>query len=130
MEWSHFRKCAQGIMPTVDELMKCLYIFLLFMNFWSTRSLNLFLFSCSIVTFKVSCSSWKDDETTAFSGGFDKQLKMWVLPSGRQLVIVAMHDSQSNMLHGFRKWTCWLQEYQAIYGAALPDQQGFLVRAW
>ncbi|KAK2458585.1 Transducin/WD40 repeat superfamily protein [Trifolium repens] len=30
----------------------------------------------------VLCSTWKDDGTTVFSGGCDKQVKMWPLLSG------------------------------------------------
>ncbi|XP_058004736.1 protein RAE1 isoform X2 [Hevea brasiliensis] len=41
----------------------------------------------------VLCSSWKDDGTTVFSGGCDKQVKMWPLLSGGQPVTVAMHDA-------------------------------------
>ncbi|RWR93052.1 protein RAE1 [Cinnamomum micranthum f. kanehirae] len=41
----------------------------------------------------VLCSTWKDDGTTVFSGGCDKQVKMWPLMSGGQPVTVAMHDS-------------------------------------
>ncbi|KAK2403939.1 Transducin/WD40 repeat superfamily protein [Trifolium repens] len=40
----------------------------------------------------VLCSAWKDDGTTVFSGGCDKQVKMWPLLSGEQPVTVAMHD--------------------------------------
>lgn len=40
---------------------------------------------------KVLCSTWKDDGTTVFSGGCDKQVKMW--PLGAQSVTVAMHDA-------------------------------------
>ncbi|KAG5525977.1 hypothetical protein RHGRI_032311 [Rhododendron griersonianum] len=39
----------------------------------------------------VLCSTWKDDGTTVFSGGCDKQVKMW--PLGAQPVTVAMHDA-------------------------------------
>ncbi|KAK4357769.1 hypothetical protein RND71_023379 [Anisodus tanguticus] len=39
----------------------------------------------------VLCSTWKDDGTTVFSGGCDKQVKMWPL-SGSQPVTVGMHD--------------------------------------
>jgi len=39
------------------------------------------------------CSSWKDDGTTVFSGGCDKQVKMWPLLSGGQPMTVAMHDA-------------------------------------
>lgn len=42
---------------------------------------------------KVLCSAWKDDGTTVFSGGCDKQAKMWPLLSGGQPVTVAMHDA-------------------------------------
>ncbi|XP_039157874.1 protein RAE1 [Eucalyptus grandis] len=40
----------------------------------------------------VLCSTWKDDGTTVFSGGCDKQVKMWPL-SGGQPMTVAMHDA-------------------------------------
>ncbi|XP_034200563.1 protein RAE1-like isoform X2 [Prunus dulcis] len=39
----------------------------------------------------VLCSTWKEDGTTVFSGGCDKQVKMW--PLGGQPVTVAMHDA-------------------------------------
>ncbi|KAJ8452849.1 hypothetical protein Cgig2_014612 [Carnegiea gigantea] len=41
----------------------------------------------------VLCSAWKDDGTTVFSGGCDKQVKMWPLLLGGQPVTVAMHDA-------------------------------------
>lgn len=41
----------------------------------------------------VLCSTWKDDGTTIFSGGCDKQVKMWPLLSGAQPTTVAMHDA-------------------------------------
>ncbi|KAF1870142.1 hypothetical protein Lal_00017723 [Lupinus albus] len=41
----------------------------------------------------VLCSAWKDDGTTVFSGGCDKQVKMWPLTSGGQAMTVAMHDA-------------------------------------
>ncbi|XP_022725624.1 protein RAE1-like isoform X4 [Durio zibethinus] len=41
----------------------------------------------------VLCSTWKDDGMTVFSGGCDKQVKMWPLMSGGQLMTVAMHDA-------------------------------------
>ncbi|KAF3523346.1 hypothetical protein F2Q69_00049897 [Brassica cretica] len=41
----------------------------------------------------VLCSAWKDDGTTVFSGGCDKQAKMWPLLSGGQPVTVAVHDA-------------------------------------
>ncbi|XP_028950526.1 protein RAE1-like isoform X2 [Malus domestica] len=40
----------------------------------------------------VLCSAWKDDGSTVFSGGCDKQVKMWPL-AGNQPVTVAMHDA-------------------------------------
>eukprot|EP00850_Spirogloea_muscicola_P016503 SM000134S26946 [mRNA] locus=s134:206021:209437:+ [translate_table: standard] len=40
----------------------------------------------------VLCSAWKDDGTTVFSGGCDKQAKMWPLLAGGQAVTVGMHD--------------------------------------
>ncbi|KAL5992253.1 hypothetical protein ACLOJK_013169 [Asimina triloba] len=39
------------------------------------------------------CSTWKDDGATVFSGGCDKQVKMWPVMSGGQPVTVAMHDA-------------------------------------
>nr|GEW50787.1 hypothetical protein [Tanacetum cinerariifolium] len=39
----------------------------------------------------VLCSAWKDDGSTVFSGGCDKQVKMWQL-GGNQPQTVAMHD--------------------------------------
>lgn len=41
----------------------------------------------------VLCSAWKDDGTTVFSGGCDKQVKIWPLLSGGQAQTVAMHDA-------------------------------------
>ncbi|KAG2396279.1 Protein RAE1-like protein [Vigna angularis] len=41
----------------------------------------------------VLCSTWKDDGTTVFSGGCDKQVKMWPLLSGGQPMTIAMHDA-------------------------------------
>ncbi|KAF3339367.1 protein RAE1 [Carex littledalei] len=41
----------------------------------------------------VLCSAWKDDGTTVFTGGCDKQVKMWPLLSGGQPTTVAMHDA-------------------------------------
>ncbi|GJN39542.1 hypothetical protein PR202_gb28667 [Eleusine coracana subsp. coracana] len=41
----------------------------------------------------VLCSAWKDDGTTVFSGGCDKQVKMWPLLSGGQPQQVAQHDA-------------------------------------
>ncbi|KAM6595947.1 hypothetical protein CsatA_006471 [Cannabis sativa] len=41
----------------------------------------------------VLCAAWKDDGTTVFSGGCDKQVKMWPLLAGGQAVTVAMHDA-------------------------------------
>lgn len=41
----------------------------------------------------VLCSSWKEDGTTVFSGGCDKQAKMWPLLSGGQAVTVGMHEA-------------------------------------
>lgn len=47
---------------------------------------------CTIYFWQVLCSTWKDDGTTVFSGGCDKQVKMWPL-SGSQPVTVGMHDA-------------------------------------
>ncbi|MCO5578115.1 hypothetical protein L7F22_031953 [Adiantum nelumboides] len=41
----------------------------------------------------VLCSSWKEDGTTVFSGGCDKQAKMWPLLTGGQAVTVGMHEA-------------------------------------
>ncbi|KAL1221418.1 Protein RAE1 [Cardamine amara subsp. amara] len=41
----------------------------------------------------VLCYSWKDDGTTFFTGGCDKQAKMWPLLSGVEPFTVAMHDA-------------------------------------
>ncbi|XP_057803167.1 protein RAE1-like [Salvia miltiorrhiza] len=41
----------------------------------------------------VLCSAWKDDGSTVFSGGCDRQVKMWPIASGGQPVTVAMHDA-------------------------------------
>ncbi|CAK9216548.1 unnamed protein product [Sphagnum troendelagicum] len=41
----------------------------------------------------VLCSEWKDDGSTVFSGGCDKQVKMWPLSSGGQPVTVGIHDA-------------------------------------
>lgn len=64
-------------------------------------SSHLFLFACAFFPMqpinslfpKVLCSTWKDDGTTVFSGGCDKQVKMWPLLSGGQPMTVAMHDA-------------------------------------
>lgn len=42
---------------------------------------------------QVLCSTWKDDGMTVFSGGCDKQVKMWPLMSGGQPMTVAVHDA-------------------------------------
>ena len=47
---------------------------------------------------KVLCSAWKDDGTTVFTGGCDKQAKMWPLLSGAQPSTVAMHDAPFNQI--------------------------------
>ncbi|KAM5571442.1 protein RAE1-like [Rosa sericea] len=41
----------------------------------------------------VLCSTWKDDGMAVFSGGCDRQVKMWSLMSGGQTSTVAMHDA-------------------------------------
>ncbi|CAD5312843.1 unnamed protein product [Arabidopsis thaliana] len=46
----------------------------------------------------VLCSAWKDDGTTVFTGGCDKQAKMWPLLSGAQPSTVAMHDAPFNQI--------------------------------
>ncbi|CAI7927391.1 unnamed protein product [Closterium sp. NIES-54] len=42
---------------------------------------------------QVLCSAWKDDGTTVFSGGCDKQAKMWPLMSGGAASTVGVHDA-------------------------------------
>lgn len=69
----------------------------------SPRILSLFTFPFShkVLTTVISiglisqvlCSAWKDDGTTVFTGGCDKQVKMWPLLSGGQPTTVAMHDA-------------------------------------
>ncbi|KAL6615652.1 hypothetical protein ACP70R_037922 [Stipagrostis hirtigluma subsp. patula] len=41
----------------------------------------------------VLCSAWKDDGTTVFSGGCDKQIKMWPLLSGGQPTVLSGHEA-------------------------------------
>ncbi|KAL6842622.1 hypothetical protein ACP4OV_027466 [Aristida adscensionis] len=41
----------------------------------------------------VLCSAWKDDGTTVFSGGCDKQIKMWPLLSGGQATALSGHEA-------------------------------------
>ncbi|KAL5699437.1 Poly(A)+ RNA export protein rae1 [Ranunculus cassubicifolius] len=55
----------------------------------------------------VLCSAWKDDGTTVFSGGCDKQVKMWPLMSGGQAVTVAMHDQPI-------KEVAWIQQMNLL----------------
>ena len=62
---------------------------LIFLNPCDSNSVYTFF----ILILKVLCSTWKDDGTTVFSGGCDKQVKMWPLLSGGQPVTVAMHDA-------------------------------------
>jgi mRNA export factor len=39
------------------------------------------------------CCAWKEDGSTVYSGGCDKQAKMWPVLSGGQAVVVGMHDA-------------------------------------
>lgn len=41
----------------------------------------------------VLCSAWKDDGSTVFSAGCDKQAKMWPVMSGGQPTVVGAHDA-------------------------------------
>ncbi|KAG8077328.1 hypothetical protein GUJ93_ZPchr0007g4559 [Zizania palustris] len=41
----------------------------------------------------VLCSAWKDDGMTVFSGGCDKQIKMWPLLSGGQPTVLSGHEA-------------------------------------
>ncbi|KAK4424340.1 protein RAE1 [Sesamum alatum] len=60
----------------------------------------------------VLCSTWKDDGTTVFSGGCDKQVKMWPLLSGGQPVTVAMHDAPVKEL-------AWIPEMNLLVTGSL-----------
>jgi mRNA export factor len=42
---------------------------------------------------QVLCSAWKDDGLTVFSGGCDKQVKMWPLLSGAQPTVFSGHEA-------------------------------------
>ncbi|WRX26440.1 WD40 repeat - like 10 [Theobroma cacao] len=89
----------------------------------------------------VLCSTWKDDGTTVFSGGCDKQVKMWPLLSGGQPMTVAMHDAPIKEVAWIPEMNLQLGQdikteykrvvsplkYQTRCVAAFPDQQGFLV---
>ncbi|KAI3755278.1 hypothetical protein L1987_55074 [Smallanthus sonchifolius] len=83
----------------------------------------------------VLCSAWKDDGTTVFSGGCDKQVKMWPLLSGSQPTTVAMHDapvtqvawiSEMNLLVSgswdktLRYWD--LRQPNPVHTQQLPDR--------
>ena len=60
-----------------------------------------------LMLIQVLCSSWKDDGTTVFSAGCDKQVKMWPLLSGGQPVTVAMHDAPI-------KEVAWIQQMNLL----------------
>ncbi|CAN1121454.1 Protein RAE1 [Linum perenne] len=60
----------------------------------------------------VLCSAWKDDGTTVFSGGCDKQVKMWPLLSGGQAVTVATHDAPV-------KDIAWIPEMNLLVSGSL-----------
>lgn len=81
------------------------------------------------------CSTWKDDGTTVFTGGCDKQVKMWQLSSGGQPVTVGMHDApvkdlawipEMNLLatgswdKTLRYWD--LRQPNPVHVQALPDR--------
>ena len=42
---------------------------------------------------QVLCSAWKDDGMTVFTGGCDKQVKMWPLLSGGQPTAFSGHEA-------------------------------------
>lgn len=42
---------------------------------------------------QVLCSAWKEDGSAVFSGGCDKQAKMWPLLTGGAPTTVGMHDA-------------------------------------
>ncbi|KAL8222702.1 hypothetical protein R6Q57_020101 [Mikania cordata] len=60
----------------------------------------------------VLCSTWKDDGATVFSGGCDKQVKMWPLLSGGQPTTVAMHDSPVTQI-------AWISEMNLLVSGSL-----------
>ncbi|KAL2942668.1 Protein RAE1 [Bienertia sinuspersici] len=60
----------------------------------------------------VLCSAWRDDGTTVFSGGCDKQVKMWPLLFGGQPMTVAMHDAPVTEV-------AWIPEMST----GIPDSQ-------
>ncbi|KAF3792386.1 RAE1 protein, partial [Nymphaea thermarum] len=65
----------------------------------------------------VLCSAWKDDGTTVFSAGCDKQAKMWPLMAGGQATTVAMHDAPI-------KDIAWIPEMNPtpVHTQQLPDR--------
>ncbi|KAF3648304.1 Protein RAE1 [Capsicum annuum] len=77
----------------------------------------------------VLCSAWKDDGTTVFSGGCDKQVKMWPL-SGSQPVTVGMHDApvkelawipETNLLVT-GSWDKTLRQQNPVHSQQLPER--------
>lgn len=61
--------------------------------FWMFVNVNLTFYCLHYSFWQVLCSAWKDDGTTVFSAGCDKQAKMWPLMAGGQATTVAMHDA-------------------------------------
>ncbi|GAV72382.1 WD40 domain-containing protein, partial [Cephalotus follicularis] len=59
----------------------------------------------------VLCSTWKDDGMTVFSGGCDKQVKMWPLAAGGQPGTVAVHDAPV-------KEIAWIPEMNLLASAS------------
>ncbi|GJP73446.1 hypothetical protein CLOP_g4157 [Closterium sp. NIES-67] len=59
----------------------------------------------------VLCSAWKDDGTTVFSGGCDKQAKMWPLMSGGAASTVGVHDAPINKM-------AWIAEMNLLVTAS------------
>ncbi|GBG79400.1 hypothetical protein CBR_g29549 [Chara braunii] len=55
----------------------------------------------------VLCSAWKDDGMSVFSGGCDRQAKMWPLLSGGQPQTVAMHEGPISQL-------AWIPEMNVL----------------
>lgn len=87
--WSYNRQCTQGIniswSTSKKPKLKSIFLHTQFSVVESKTVKSHFL--------QVLCSAWKDDGTIVFSGGCDKQVKMWPLLSGGQPVTVAMHDA-------------------------------------
>lgn len=69
------------------------------------------LVACASLS-QVLCSTWKDDGTTVFSAGCDKQVKMWpLMQAGAQATTVGVHDAPI-------KDISWIPEMQLLVTAS------------